>query len=96
MAIHDLTLDEKNRRVSTFDAFLPAKIAFERQDSLKICPKAVVDHASMSKQNGKLTCRKVVFKSSEPRSKQKFSATVRKEVIICSGALSSPQILMLR
>jgi choline dehydrogenase-like flavoprotein len=96
IAIHDLTLDGNNQRASTFDAFLPEKIAIERKNSLKICPKAIVDQISMSKQDGKLTCRKVVFKSSDPTSKKKYSATVRKEVIICSGAISSPQVLMLR
>ncbi|KAF7350900.1 Alcohol oxidase [Mycena sanguinolenta] len=37
----DEAIDENMRRVSSYTAFVPAKLAYERRQRLKICPKAV-------------------------------------------------------
>ncbi|KAF7917967.1 uncharacterized protein EAE98_009995 [Botrytis deweyae] len=78
------TVTEDRKRNSTFHSFLPREIALERENHLTMYD------------NGIPRANKVVFGSTDPTSTKTFEAKVKKKkVIICSGALGSPQVLML-
>ncbi|KAF7864108.1 hypothetical protein EAF04_007073 [Stromatinia cepivora] len=89
------TISEDGKRNSTFHSFLPREVALEREKKLTICTNTTVHRIVFSDENGVPRADKVIFGSSHPKSSRIFEARVKKEVIICSGALGSPQVLML-
>lgn len=97
VATLDTTVNEDNQRVSTFDAFLPREVALSREKTLTICTKTVVSKIKFSgPERGERRAEEVLFKSADPKAQKLFTAKVKKEVIVCSGSLGSPQVLMLR
>lgn len=96
LATFDSTVDSNNQRVSTFDAFLPRRIAFERQNNLTICTRTIVSRIGFSSVFGNPRAKEVYFKCVDPNQEKIYSVKVKKEVIVCSGAIGSPQVLMLR
>lgn len=95
LATLDSTVDQDNRRVSSFDAFLPRKLARQREKHLTICTKALVSRIVFSNEEVPQV-REVLLKSVDSKSDKVFTARVKNEVIVCSGAIGSPQVLMLR
>ena len=97
LATLDTIVNQENKRMSTFDAFLPRKIALEREKNLTICTGVTVSRIAFSCDETKRRAEQVHFRpTKQSQSDRLFLAKVKKEVIICSGALGSPQILMLR
>ena len=90
-----LTLSRQRERVSSFEAFLPKKIALERRN-LTICTNALVSRIVFTEEKGLPRTEKILFKSSDQKSDNIYSVKINKEVIVCSGAVGSPQVLMLR
>ncbi|KAJ7904720.1 alcohol oxidase [Mycena olivaceomarginata] len=78
----DVAVDESLRRVSSYHAFLPAQVAQDRRERLKICTNANVAVG-------------VVFEPTNETRAQTFYARAKKEVIVCCGALGSPHLLLL-
>lgn len=95
VATLSLTLSKRRERVSSFEAFLPKKIALERRN-LTICTNALVSSIVFKQEKGLPRTEKILFKSSDRKSECIYSVRVNKEVIVCSGAIGSPQVLMLR
>jgi choline dehydrogenase len=95
LATHDVTVNAKNQRVSTFDAFLPRQIALARKN-LTICTKVIVSQISFRSEEKDSIAEQVLFRSTDPKSNKVYAAKVNKEVIVCSGSIGSPQVLMLR
>lgn len=91
----DVTINQKRQRVSTFDAFIPKEIAQERRN-LTICTGATVSEVLFSDNAGNQNAVEVLFQKTGAKSTKAFSAKVKREVIVCAGAIGSPQILMLR
>ncbi|KAK6602796.1 L-sorbose 1-dehydrogenase [Botrytis cinerea] len=89
-----LTLSRQRERVSSFEAFLPKKIALERRN-LTICTNALVSRIVFTEEKGLPHTEKILFKSSDQKSDNIYSVKINKEVIVCSGAVGSPQVLML-
>lgn len=96
IATLDSTVNKNNQRVSTFHAFLPREIALSREKNLTICTNAIVSRVVFSHDGEKPRTDKVLFTSAQANTDKIFSVNVRKEVIICSGAIGSPKVLMLR
>jgi choline dehydrogenase len=96
LATFDVTINDKNQRMSTFNAFIPREVALSREKNLSICTKAMVSRIVWSNKAGDLRATSVEFTTTDPKSSKVFSAKVRKEVIICSGSIGTPQVLMLR
>ncbi|KAF7943854.1 uncharacterized protein EAE97_005924 [Botrytis byssoidea] len=95
-AADKMSLKTENRKQnSTFHSFLPREIALEREKHLTICTNTTVHRVEFSDDDGIPRASKVIFGSSDSKSTKTFEAKVMKEVIICSGALGSPQVLML-
>ena len=93
----DISQDSSFQRHSTYRAFLPATTAQERKARLKICTNTLVTKIQVVEAPGGLRATGVHFEAESTRkSGQKYYAAARKEVILCAGALGSPQMLMLR
>ncbi|KAI0091995.1 GMC oxidoreductase [Irpex rosettiformis] len=91
----DVTVDHNGTRVSTFDAFLPPKITNARRN-LYICPSAVVCRLELQSTSSGLKAVGVHFKlESAALSSGECFVSVEREVILCAGAIATPQILML-
>ncbi|KAI0776548.1 alcohol oxidase [Trametes elegans] len=98
----DVVEDRAYRRASTYHAFLPGKLAQARCARLKVCTDAIVTRIALEQEEGEEE-NKVRFRATgvhlvtaNPRQAGKvFYARARKEVVVCAGALGSPQVLML-
>ncbi|KAJ7655293.1 alcohol oxidase [Mycena polygramma] len=95
----DCTIDQKSHRSSTFTAFLPKDLAENRKSHLQICTGAAVTclqlesdslHLDSSSQRA---VKGVAFQSND--SSLLFHVKARREVILCAGAIATPQILLL-
>ena len=91
----DFTIDENRRRMSTFSAFLPKTVAVSRKDRLKICTKTIVTRIAVKQEYGKVYAVGVYIQAANG-SEQEYFARARREVILCAGAIATPQILLLR
>ncbi|KAF9005832.1 alcohol oxidase [Hymenopellis radicata] len=93
----DVLQNHGRKRVSVFHAFLPRNVAEARKKHLKICPESLVQRVVFQKgSNGRPLAIDVEFMSADPKKGGKlFFAKARKEVIVCCGAMGSPQVLML-
>ncbi|OSD05217.1 GMC oxidoreductase [Trametes coccinea BRFM310] len=92
----DVAQDSKNYRHSTFRAFLPPELCQERADRLKICTDTLVMRIEVVNGNGQAHARGVYFEATDYRlAGRRFYAQARREVVLCAGALVSPQILQL-
>ncbi|KAL9600717.1 MAG: hypothetical protein Q9179_003119 [Wetmoreana sp. 5 TL-2023] len=92
----DSTVDENRQRVSTLEAYLPLKTTLERADNLSICTGVVVGRINFSASEVGHCAEQVTFQKACAEWDKVFSVKVKKEVVVSSGALGSPQILMLR
>lgn len=97
VATFDVTVDENGERMSTSRAFLPIEMAHARKGHLAICPDMIVTRIEFSGNKELKRAERVHFQPKNgEHSRRSFSARIRKEAIICSGAFGSPQVLMLR
>ena len=92
----DSTVDENMQRMSTFDAFLPRQVALEREKNLAICTGVIASRIEFSNKVVEPRAERVLFQYSSGNLEKVFWAKVKREVIVCSGAVGSPQVLMLR
>ncbi|KAJ6613935.1 alcohol oxidase [Mycena sp. CBHHK59/15] len=90
-ATMDAAIDSKMCRVSTYHAFLPSEIARKRRSHLKVCTRAVATRVEFDAG----VAVGVVFESSNKSIPGTFYARASKEIVICCGALGSPQLLLL-
>ncbi|KAG7138119.1 L-sorbose 1-dehydrogenase like protein [Verticillium longisporum] len=90
----DIMIDEQARRLSSQLAYLPKAIAIKRQGHLTICGGAVATRLEVNRDGSEVTGVYVVDGESKRRPRQCF-VKARREVIVCCGALFSPQVLML-
>jgi choline dehydrogenase len=84
------TVTADGRRSSTSEAFLPAQFVRGNQN-LKICFGAIVQRLDIDEENRV----RGVYVETEQRSAETYYIKA-KEVILCCGAIASPQLLMLR
>ena len=93
----DVVVDSNGRRQSTYHAFFPPEVVRKRRKHLKICTRAAVNRVQLKQSGDEVRATGVFFQSMDAvRSGQEFFAAASREVILCAGALVSPQILMLR
>ncbi|KAK3948028.1 hypothetical protein QBC32DRAFT_382256 [Pseudoneurospora amorphoporcata] len=86
--VMDQTVDEKGQRLSAFKAWLPKETARERK-GLKICTGVVASRLPLNKNGTRVTGVRVREGGRE------YTVKAQREVIVCSGTISTPQLLML-
>ncbi|KAG6895951.1 hypothetical protein C0992_011340 [Termitomyces sp. T32_za158] len=92
----DCTIDLDGHRNSTFNAFLPQALAEERKSHLHICTGAVVtDLVLEGEPSGTQIVKEVNFQKETGPDTTIHHARARREVILCAGAIATPQILLL-
>ena len=90
-------MDPDSRRQSVYWSFLPPELAQARKGRLKICTRTLVKRVHLDRSQGEVRATGVVFESMDAEHcGQEFFAKARRDVVVCAGALVSPQILMLR
>ncbi|KAI0312498.1 alcohol oxidase [Amylostereum chailletii] len=91
----DVCIDKASYRCSTDRAFLPPKLAQDRKDRLKICTNTLVTRVEFSTDNG-IRATGVHFEAVDfKEAGQRYFARARREIVLCAGALGSPQVLQL-
>lgn len=94
---YDVIEDGSFHRHSTDRAFLPAALAQARKARLKICTNTLVTKLAVIPDGTNVRATGVHFEAAGTRKAgQHYFAQARREVILCAGALGSPQLLMLR
>ncbi|KAJ6558002.1 alcohol oxidase [Mycena capillaripes] len=87
----DAAIDGEMRRMSSYHAFLPAEVAQERHERLKVCTNAVATRIDFDAG----VAVGVAFEPSDESISRTFYARAKKEIVVCCGALGSPQLLLL-
>jgi choline dehydrogenase len=94
---HTVTIDKDGHRCSTADAFLPAPLATRRGKNLKICSKTIVTSLDIkTTPEGMVKAAGIFFQKRDSDATKVYHARARREIILCAGAIGSPQLLMLR
>ncbi|KAF8055869.1 alcohol oxidase [Lyophyllum atratum] len=93
----DVVIDRNMRRSSTFHSFLPSAVANSRKKHLKICANTLVAQILFDRsEDGSPRATGVKFASSDLKAPGSYHfAQAREEIILCSGALGTPQLLLL-
>lgn len=87
--VMDQTIDGTGQRVSAYKAWLPTQTARERKDRLKICVGVVASKLLFDKNGTRVAG--VMLRQGD----REYTVNARREVIVCGGAICSPQLLML-
>jgi choline dehydrogenase len=88
-------VDADGTRQSAFRAYLPKAIANDPAHRLHICTRAIAGKLEFSAQsNGHLRAESVEVHSVDGRHVRVIKA--RREIVLTSGALGTPKILLLR
>lgn len=95
-ACFDVTIDEGGRRVSTFDSFLPAQLVRGRSRNLFMCANTVVCRLDVQSSTDGLRAAGVFIKPDADKMGKEYYVSAEHEVVMCAGAIVTPQLLMLR
>ncbi|POS76991.1 hypothetical protein DHEL01_v204610 [Diaporthe helianthi] len=76
-------------------AFLDKKLARERSDRLTICTGVIVSRLDIDGPAGLVRSVQIQPSQGHEKDQKKFSVKASREVILCSGAICTPQILLL-
>jgi choline dehydrogenase-like flavoprotein len=90
----DQTIDSNSQRLSAYHAFLNDTIATERRDRLSVCT-AVIAYKLEIDSKGKQVTGVHVQRARPTGQDKEYFIKARREVIICSGTVCTPQLLML-
>ncbi|RDA87735.1 hypothetical protein CP532_1780 [Ophiocordyceps camponoti-leonardi (nom. inval.)] len=88
----DTAIDKSGQRISAMSAYLNKNVSLQRRHRLTVCTGAVTSRLELDEKAG--VVRGVHFQPSKDPSKQ-FHVKARREVIVCSGAIGTPQILLM-
>ncbi|KXN86109.1 Oxygen-dependent choline dehydrogenase [Leucoagaricus sp. SymC.cos] len=92
----DCTIDLSGHRNSTFNVFLPQALVSKRKSHLHICTGAVVSALDIEDDANHLQAVKgVSFRAATGTDEKVYHARALREVILCAGAIATPQILLL-
>ncbi|KAK0187394.1 alcohol oxidase [Armillaria mellea] len=91
----NVAMDAGSHRCSAFTAYLPLHVAHERRSHLHVCPNTIV--ASLNLDPDTMRIDGVFYQDARNDSSdvsRVYKAIARKEVILCAGAINTPQILL--
>ena len=89
---HRRNLDKYGRRCSTYHAFLPKPLVRQRKN-LTICLRANVQRILFSDTADPLTVTGLLVEGDKG---ELFVVRAKSEIILCTGAIVTPQLLLLR
>lgn len=96
---NEFAIDQQGKRVSALSAFLNKDIATSRKNHLTVCTKSIVTRLKINKGiESKNSVEGVYLQELGNATKNdgsEYFVSARREVVICSGALSTPQLLLL-
>lgn len=93
----DVTLNGNGTRSHVVSAFLPRTLVNARKTHLHICTNAFVSRLDINVSGITRRAEGVYLQAASGAPDAKgYYAKARREVILCGGALATPQILMLR
>jgi choline dehydrogenase len=95
------TIDERGRRLSTFDSFLPPSLVRARSANLKLCPRTVVTSLIFKRDDGGLRAAGVMLDDDDDEESAKMPRPprrvyARRDIILCGGTIATPHLLLLR
>ncbi len=91
----DLAINEKGERLSSYRAWLDAHTATERKSHLTVCTGVVASRLEVDEKQMRVT-GVYLRKARHGSNSRDFYVKARKEIILCGGAICTPQLLMLR
>jgi choline dehydrogenase-like flavoprotein len=95
-----MAVDAQGRRATAYRAFLNKDVALVRKERLKVCTGVIASKLDIDGAAG--VVKGVFFRSASSKNggraggSSDFYAHARRDVIVCSGAMATPQLLMLR
>ncbi|KAI6109389.1 hypothetical protein EDD16DRAFT_1706510 [Pisolithus croceorrhizus] len=89
------TIDSSGRRSSSYRAYLPMEILASRKDRLHVCTGALARRLCFSRNNDGSTCVDGVEIQGTNSDDVSVIVRAKCEVILCCGALRTPQLLLL-
>ena len=87
------TVSPEGKRCSAYEAFLP-QVFVKRHKNLKICLGVVVQKIQISLLVGQKVAEGVYVEDEKSGGQRRYIKG--KEIILCAGAVASPQLLILR
>ncbi|KAJ9144191.1 Alcohol oxidase [Pleurostoma richardsiae] len=92
----DVTIDKHGRRLSAYRAWLNRQIARERRSRLTVCTGVVASKLELDAQAGIVTGVHIVPAKPDLQGNQReYFVKAKREVIVCTGTMCTPQLLML-
>lgn len=92
----DTAIDSHGKRVSSYEAWLNSRIANERRSHLSVCTRVVASKLVLDESSTIVKGVQIRPVGGGSGASQNYLVTARREVIIASGTLCTPQLLMLR
>ncbi|KAG8156534.1 hypothetical protein KVR01_013638 [Diaporthe batatas] len=89
----DMAIHPNGQRASAYNTYLNRTLALERQKRLTVCTGVVVLSLDVDEQAG--IVRGVHFQDESANGESITYVKARREVIVCSGVICTPQILLL-
>lgn len=89
----DMTIHPNGQRASAYNTYLNKKLAFNRRRHLTVFTGVVVSKLEVDESAGLV--RGVHFQSLGKDTGSTVYVRARREVIVCSGAICTPQVLLL-
>ncbi|KAK1760007.1 alcohol oxidase [Echria macrotheca] len=88
----DQTIDAKGTRLSAYRVWLNADIARKRRNHLSVCTGVVASRLVLNDKADTVTAVQIQAVGAQGKD---YTVKARREVILCGGALCTPQLLML-
>ncbi|KAH8880859.1 alcohol oxidase, partial [Thozetella sp. PMI_491] len=91
----DMTIDLRGQRFSAYKAWLNKDIADARKAHLTVCTGVIASKLEIEGSNNRVTGVHIRRAGSKAATARDYLVKANREVIICSGTVCSPQLLML-
>ena len=93
----DMAINGRGERVSAFTSFLSREVALRRRDRLNVCTGAIASRLEVDAETGIVSGAHIrrSWKEDGGAEDSEFFVKANREVIICSGAVCTPQLLLL-
>ena len=93
----DMAINGRGERISAFTSFLSKDVALRRRDRLTVCTGAIASRLEIDAETGVVSGAHIrrSWKEGGGAEDREFFVKANREVIICSGAVCTPQLLLL-